>query len=394
MAGKVVFFKGVYDTLDLYTDEFVRIFTEKGYETLVIHTDCMEKSLKQLGKFMEDAPVDAVITFNNIGFDMELANEKNIWEELQIPCINILMDHPFHYDKALKHAPQNAILLCMDENHVEYVKRFYPNIGHVGFLPHAGIELARNHRPLYERDIQVLYAGGLSKYVAQGLIPDLSSIIEFDALALSQYALQELAEHPQKTTEEVIEVYLQKLGLNYDDEKLHQTICQMRFLDSFAVSFYREQSVRILVENGIPVTVYGAGWEQCEWADNPNLTLGGKIPAPQILAKMNDAKIVLNTMTWFKKGAHDRIFNGMLAGAVVVTDESDYLQKYVASDREMEIFALPEITKLPRLVKTLLEDGDRAQRIADCGYHYAKMHDMWINRIDEIILPLLEGTCC
>ena len=389
MTGKVVFFKGVYDTLDLYTDEFHRVFMEKGYETLIIHIDHMEKCLKQLGKFMEDSPVDAVIMFNNLGFNMELAEGKNIWDEWQIPCINILMDHPFRYDKALKHAPQNAIVLCMDQNHVDYVKRFYPNIRRTGFLPHAGIEVPGAHRPLCERGIEVLYAGGLAKYVAQGLIPDLTSITDFDALALSQYALQELVEHPNRTTEEVIEEYLRNQGLGYDDEMLHQTICKMRFLDSFAVSFYREQSVRILVENGIPVTVYGAGWERCEWANNPNLTLVGKISASDIPAIMNDAKIVLNTMTWFKAGAHDRIFNGMLAGAVVVSDESTYLHDHLTSGQELETFDLPEIGRLPQLVSALLEQPERAQNIADCGYRSAKTNHTWTNRIEEVIIPIL-----
>ena len=390
MIGKVVFFKGVYDTLDLYTDEFLRIFSEKGYETLVIHTDHMEKGLKQLGKFMEDSPVDAVIMFNNLGFNMEFAEEKNIWDEWQILCINILMDHPFHYDKALRHAPQNAIVLCMDQNHVDYIKRFYPNIRQTGFIPHAGIEVPGEQRPLSGRGIEVLYAGGLAKYVAQGLIPDLTSITDFDALALSQATLQELVEHPNRTTEEVIEEYLQNQGLVYDDETLHQTICKMRFLDAFAVSFYREQSVRILVENGIPVTVYGAGWEQCEWTNNPNLTLAGKISASAIPVIMNDAKIVLNTMTWFKTGAHDRIFNGMLAGAVVVSDESIYLHNHFTSGQELELFKLPEIRNLPHLVNALLEQPERAQSIADCGYHCAKSNHMWINRIEEVIIPLLS----
>ena len=40
---------------------------------------------------------------------------------------------------------------------------------------------------------------------------------------------------------------------------------QMRFIDSYATSFFREQAVRILVENGIRVTAYGTGWDQCEW---------------------------------------------------------------------------------------------------------------------------------
>ena len=99
---------------------------------------------------------------------------------------------------------------------------------------------------------------------------------------------------------------------------------------------------------------------------------------------------MLNTMTWFKDGAHDRIFNGMLAGAVVVTDESDYLQNRFTSGQELEMFALPEIARLPQMVKALLEQPERAQRVADCGYHSAKEHDTWINRIDEIIIPLLS----
>ena len=82
----------------------------------------------------------------------------------------------------------------------------------------------------------------------------------------------------------------------------------MRFIDSYATSFFREQAVRILVENGIRVTAYGTGWDQCEWSDNPHLDYRGKVLAQEILPFMNDAKIVLNTMTWFKAGAHDRSF--------------------------------------------------------------------------------------
>ena len=35
--------------------------------------------------------------------------------------------------------------------------------------------------------------------------------------------------------------------------------------------------------------------------------------ADKIVDLMYDSKIVLNTMTWFKDGTHDRVFNGMLA---------------------------------------------------------------------------------
>ena len=35
---RFIFFKGLYSTLDLYTDEMLRICRERGYEAFVLHT--------------------------------------------------------------------------------------------------------------------------------------------------------------------------------------------------------------------------------------------------------------------------------------------------------------------------------------------------------------------
>lgn len=72
-------------------------------------------------------------------------------------------------------------------------------------------------------------------------------------------------------------------------------------MDSLAVSFYREQMIRTLTDCGIQVTVFGLGWDRCEW-ESPNLIYGGTLLPMQILELMNESKVVLNTMTWFKRG--------------------------------------------------------------------------------------------
>ena len=163
----------------------------------------------------------------------------------------------------------------------------------------------------------MLYAGALPVYTVAKMIPDLHSIPEVDGEEMMRSVLGELVQHPEQTTEQAIEAYVKTVRGDISDRRLQEIIVKMRFLDSYATSFFREQAVRILVESGIHVTAYGVGWDQCEWSDNPYLTYGGKVLAPQILPLMNDSKIVLNTMTWFKAGAHDRIFNGMLAGRCV-----------------------------------------------------------------------------
>lgn len=434
-SGKtIIFFKGVYDTLDLFTDNLIPAFTEMGYEAFVYDARQEKVSKEQLIALLRDRAGDrsisnpgssftqeqqsevscAVVTFNNLGYNLDLSDGRNIWEVYQIPYVDILMDHPFHYGKPLSHMPETAVILCTDRNHVTYIRRFFPNIKRTGFLPHAGVELGRGlgesagvrtertvepigkavekiaHRKIKDRRIPVLYAGALPIYTVAKMIPDLSSIPEVDGEDMAQSVLSTLVQHPERTTESVIEEYVCSVRNDVPDWRLHEIIVKMRFLDSYATSFFREQAVRLLVESGIPVLAYGTGWDQCEWSKNPNLTYGGKVLAPQILPLMNDSKIVLNTMTWFKAGAHDRIFNGMLAGAGVVTDSSTYLKEVFTDGKELSMFELSEIGGLPERVHGLLTHPERLQELADCGYEDALLHHTWKSRAQEILRSILR----
>ena len=102
------------------------------------------------------------VTFNNLGYNLSLPagmtgtgmllkqdifqstagskragsaeEEPNLWETYNIPYINILMDHPFHYEKPLQNAPATSVVLCTDRNHVRYIRRYFKNIRYTDFL--------------------------------------------------------------------------------------------------------------------------------------------------------------------------------------------------------------------------------------------------------------------
>lgn len=403
-SKKFLFIQGIYDTIDLFIAAFSKAFEQLGHICHVIDIREEDKAMLHLKKIIEEEGLDGVITFNNIGYNMSFSEGKNIWEEQNIPFFNILMDHPFHYAYPLTHAPATSVVFCTDRNHVQFLKRFYPHLKKVDFMPHAGMEADITHHAeagrcylsneggamhptVEERSIEVLYAGGLSKYVAEGLVPDLGNIQEFDAFTLTQEVLSDLMRHPEKTTESAIENYLLTIGKSYTDTELNHWITQLRFIDSYATSFYREQAVQLLVESGIKVAVFGGGWDRCEWADNPNLLYGGKVLAPQVLELMNHSKIVLNTMTWYKSGIHDRIINGMLAKSVVVTDTSEYLKEELKKEAKdaLQTFNLSQIYTLPDIVEDLLVDTDKMQEIADNGYAYARENHTWMQRAEYIL---------
>ena len=237
---------GVYDTLDIFTYELKKEFEKIGLEVMIFDTQDMEGSMIKLGKFIQQ-PVKAVVTFNNLGFNMEIIKGQNIWEQLQIPCINILMDHPFIHKKALDEAPSNAVVICPDRNHMKFVQRFYPQIQIVGFLPHGGKTKNIQAKPIVERNIDILYAGGISyKFIEQSK-PDFKEFT-FDAENIADEAYEELIKHPYRTTEEVIEEKLIESGINLSDNELLDVIEKLHYVDMLAVSYYREKTIKTLVE--------------------------------------------------------------------------------------------------------------------------------------------------
>ena len=383
---RLIFVTSGVDILDIFSYELMTAFQTMGYETFDFKAQEGIKSVISLMEYVKK-PVTAAFFFNQIGLFASVVEGKNLWKSLQIPCIDILMDHPFCYAEDFARMDPDTIILCPDKNHMLYVQRFYPCFHTTGFLSHGGIYKDTTKKRIADRSIPVMYAGGISRFNADIVMPDFSSF-SFDAKRIAGEALSHLIEEPKTTTERAIEEALANHDLFFPDEVLREIIADLHYVDLYAVSYFRECAVKTLVENKIPVTLYGYGWDHCDWINDPHLTYGGRVSAFDIVHHMEDSKIVLNTLTWFKDGAHDRIFNGMLAKSAVVTDSSHYL-KETFSDKDLYIFELEEIRNLPDHINELLSDEDALQSLANNGYDTAKKSHTWRSRAEELHKDLL-----
>lgn len=389
----LAFIKGLYDTLDLFSEELSSALEKAGHNCLFLTATDLGKSLPSFIEYHAIHHIDAVIAFNNLGYNLGTKEGGNLWDALQILYVDILMDHPFHFDRQLNSLPKKNLLFVIDKNHVDYVERYYDNIERTVFLPHAGcfnaISGASKEKKDDLRDIDILYAGALSRVLIESLIPDFDSIREFDGALFSERCLNRLINEPSVTTEECVRQELSNEGLSsISRERERELITDFRFLDGYATSFFREQAVRVLCENGFKVSVLGLGWEQCDWADNENLEIIGKVGSKEVFPYMLRSKVVLNTLTWFKAGGHDRIPNGMLSKAAVVTDDSDYLREVFSND-ECVRFSLSDIMKLPGIVHELLSDDKGRKELSERGCENAVKHHTWEQRA-MIILGEIE----
>lgn len=380
--GRVVLFTGAYVSLDLFTMDMADAFMQMGHEVMIYDVRDTVGSLKKFAAFASKR-IDFALGYNNLGFNMEITPGRNVWDELGVLFINILVDHPFHYRSALLSAPRNCAILCCDRNHIGYITRFFPNIPMAAFLPHGGDCFEAGAR-LADRSIDVFYAGGLSRDLVGQIMPVCSKYSQFDGKKMIEEVYDFLINNPSELTENAIERYLTDKKVEVTNEELSGIITDFRVVDSFATSYYREKTIEQLAENGIDVTVCGRGWDNCKCFQNPHFKYGGFISPQDVVKTMCNSKIVLNTMTWFKDGSHERVFNGMLAKAVAVTDTSGYMKEVIEQKQNGILFELPEVDALPDIIRDVLGDNGKAQSIADAGFESARGSHMIKHRAAEI----------
>lgn len=129
----------------------------------------------------------------------------------------------------------------------------------------------------------------------------------------------------------------------------------MMYVDLNVRFHYRQLAIRALVDAGLKVHTYGEGYNYIECQHPENIIQHGSANSQQCLDKISQAKISLNVMPWFKDGAHDRVFNSCLNGAVSLTDSSRYLDEIFTDDENILFYDLNmlRIMRLPATIQRL-----------------------------------------
>lgn len=263
------------------------------------------------------------------------------------------------------------------------MERFFPEITRMPFLPLAGTELNPNKSnvPVEYRKYDVMMVGN---YCAPQTFEKFITRIDDEYTAFYYGMIDDLLANPDKTVEQVAETHLlDELGEVPEDE-LKKALAAMTFIDLYVRYTIRGRAVQELVDGGIKVHVFGDGWERLECKHAENLIVMSSLDSVGCLKKLCQTKISLNVMPWFKDGAHDRIFNTMLNGAVCLTDSSVYLDTILHDGVDSSIYSLAQMEKLPEIAGALLSNSDKMQSIADEGYKLAKAEHMWEHRAKQL----------
>ncbi len=401
MNKTVIFFEHGVETLTYFSRQLAQVFASWDYEIVWMDLNMAGLSAWKLRQTMPGKEA-VLITFNFIGLSGEEEfwdyndqgmPETSIWEKLGILCLNIMADHPIYYFKALKYPVSGMKIFCADRDHVSYMERFYPDIP-CEFLPLAGNMLPeRLHREsfpqeeeLWEHWIMRPYSLVFTaNYIPLPNIEKQLQMLEAEYRDFYYEIIDAFIRNPQQELLSCIESYLRREMPDINDVQLCEAMSTMPAVDLWIRMYFREKTVRMLAENGMKVHLFGKNWDQMPCKCPQNLIFSGHmIDSADCVRAMAQGKIALNTMPWFKDGAHDRIFTAMLQQTAAVTDDSRYLREQLQDMDTVVYYNLQNLEELPVRVQSLLEDPEQLFETACRGKAAAERSHTWKCRAEVL----------
>lgn len=391
-----------YNSYTYFSDHIAARLRHLGYHVSIFST--AGEPLEALERFAGQS-FDAVIDCNSAAPRITTDENGYFLDTIDAPFFNLLLDHPLYHHDSLKCTLKNYHVRCLDENHVAYVKKYYPHIQSTGLwtatgspaddrscapsadnrtcTPDApsgsGLGTHPSPAPIKDRGIPVLFCATYTDPEdVQGAIRALPEFIQEDLHQL----INALLSDPKLTIEGAVTMLGDSLNV-YLPEAMPLFVQGCFLADTYVRAHRRRALATAAARAGLPLHLIGADWDKLPLPTDSRVSIHGGVPYTKTFALMSDSRLTLNLMPEFKSGFHDRIFSAMLNGSVAVTDPSTRLLREFADGRELLFYDIMHMDEGCERMRRALEKPHILQQIADAGLTAANERFTW----EALIMP-------
>lgn len=381
----VLFLKGLsqYDVLRVALDEVAHGIENLGYDVIVLDFND-KKSYNRMLDCLVYEPIEFIFSFNGILLNLDDGKGGYFFDHFDVPIISFLVDNPIYHVGRLESKKKNLNIATFDRENAAILKRYFSNLDNSSFIPFFGFK-AKHIIPYQDRKIDMLFVGTyLDPTVVRERLNELEDVFK----TVAEKVIDILLSNTELSLEKALRQYLNSINFTFADDEFLELMEKLNFIDKYIRVYYRDKTIRTVLEAGIPVKVYGNGWQLLKEKYGDKLSILNTSEADLMtgIELMGNAKIVLSVMPWFKDGIQDRIISTMLNGAVCVTDSSRYMRENFSSDENVVFYSLDKLDELPGIINGLLGNIEKSSKIAANGQ--ARANDNY--SIDDFCDRLIE----
>lgn len=382
----ILIFRGdscCYDILNIFAGELAKALIQQG--NCVEFYDAVTEDVKGLTRLLGKR-FKASIGFQAWIFSAQRKDDSsNLMDRIGGPKYNFVFDHPVWMQEQLRYVPKRYYALTHDRNYVDFIKKFNPEVADAYLLPPGGRSLESTEDR--ERIYDVTFLGTYGDYRDKlAVIADCAPTVKFLAAKFLLY----MKKFPNHTAEHAFQMALEHYHIELSRQEFLELFGEMKAVIQCIMYYYREKAVEQILQEGITLHVFGDSWRKSPFAKNVHLQQHEAVYGEDAIQVLQKSKISLNIMAWHKDGFTERIADSMLAGAVVVSDDSTQLRELF----EMETlrFDLRKIEELPQILTDLLVDDNRRAHLARMAQEKAYTSATWAVRAGELLQIIEEES--
>lgn len=378
---KILLLKGMsqYGAMRNYIDQWNFVLQEKGHETYILDIGS-GVNIELLTYFITTQRPELVLACNAICGKVAEEAVADFGK-----YVTVIYDNPVAHAGRLGELGEDSVVFSCDAIYAEYIRKHYPSIGRVGFLPLSGNGTGQLI-PYEQRTYGLIFTGSyFDVHKAYETLCALPASIR----ALAMQVAQDMIDRPSLVLWDALDAVLDAWGIAMSVEQKMQTLSVICCVDLFVRAHVRDKVMHRIVGSQIPIHIFGNGWENFSCKHRENLIFHegyGKVA----LDALANAKLSLNVMPWFRAGIQERNIAAMLAGTVSVTDSSLYIEENFTDGENIVLYSLERLEDLPEIITRCLEDTERGRQIAERGYEKAINGHTWQHRIEQLLEEIYE----
>lgn len=383
----ILIYKGediCHNVLNVFAEQLGMALERQG--GLVEYFDPEEEGIQEVTRYI-GGHYRAIIGMQTYLFSVKMADEQTYLHNLiDAPKYNFIFDHPVWMKSHLMGEIVDYAIFTHDENYVKFIEKYYEKRAYL--FPPAGMQFGEQGM---EKIYDISFVGTYGDYWQEIIyIHQMDRKYRF----LANRLLLELRQNPNRTVEDAFGEVLTYYHIEYTKDEFLELLYQMRRVIYCVTHYYRYRVMKTLLEAGLQVDVFGDSWQYCPLRSYGNLICHPNVDTQESLRVFALSKMSLNIMSWHKAGFTERMANILLAGSVLITDNTAYLKGRFEDQKDMLIFDLEEIENLPDKLKVYLEKEECREQIAQSGWKKAIGQHTWDCRAEELLNYITEDAIC
>lgn len=334
-----------------------------------------------LTEIFQDPP-DCTLSFNGLLPDEE---GRFFCDMIQIPHVACLVDSPNQFFSLIK--SPFTIITCVDRFFCEFFKGL--NFQNVLFMPHA-----------VEKNLSVNIDNARSFDVVM-----LASCIDYNAIR---------QQWPQKYSKDLCNVIDEAIEITLSDQETPYVQAFVQALDRHVnrggtinpqeieyvsvlddIDMYVRGYDRIQIIKSIKdakVDIFGSGDSKDTWknflGEQKNVVIHDPVPFERALEIMKDSRILLNSAPQIKNGGHERIFAGLMSGALVITNENIFMRENFKNNESIAFYRHNHWDKMNEQINTYLHNEIKRKEIVHKGRELVAKGHTWDHRAAVLLKEL------